>query len=109
MTFQGLILMLCITASLGMAPPHPSYTDFESVHEMRDRLNITYGYEPQHITHEHCRYLTEEDCREGRRDFVVSQESTASTGDAVVMRYGNGVYRAGATQLSLLCTEFVLA
>ena len=49
---------------MAIAPPHPSYTDFESVHQMRDRLNITYGYEPQHITHEHCRYLSEEDCRE---------------------------------------------
>jgi M6 family metalloprotease-like protein len=43
--------------------PHPDFTDWESVHAMRRRLNITYSYVPLHFSPEHCRYLSEDDCR----------------------------------------------
>lgn len=63
MMFRGFMLLQCVAAIFAIAPPHPSFVDYESVHQMRGRLNITYGYEPQHLTHEHCRFLTEEDCQ----------------------------------------------
>jgi len=49
-------------------PPHPDYVDefgwkYETVFEMRRRLNITYGYNTQHLDPEHCRHLSEEVCR----------------------------------------------
>jgi M6 family metalloprotease-like protein len=43
--------------------PHPNFTEWESVHALRRRLNITYNYEPLHFSQEHCRHLTEDDCR----------------------------------------------
>lgn len=46
-----------------LAPPHPDWTDFESVHQMHRRLGISYGYAPQHLSHEYCRYMTEADCQ----------------------------------------------
>ena len=52
-------------ATAYVAPPHPeTFADFEPVHEMRQRLNITYNYQPKYIHPEHCRYMTEEECRE---------------------------------------------
>jgi hypothetical protein len=62
----ALAVILLTTALVveSLAPPHPSYEDWESVHQMRRRLNVTYDYEPVHLSHEHCRYLTEEQCRE---------------------------------------------
>lgn len=46
-----------------LAPPHPDFVDWEPVHKMRRRLNIPYNYEPVHLSREHCRYLSEEECR----------------------------------------------
>jgi len=46
-----------------MAPPHPDYTDWESVHVMRERQNVTYNYHPTNLSPEYCRYMTEEECR----------------------------------------------
>jgi hypothetical protein len=46
-----------------LSPPNPSFEQWESVHDMRRRLNITYNYDPLHISHEYCRYLSEEECQ----------------------------------------------
>ena len=46
-----------------LMPPHPNFTEWESVHQMRQRLDITWNYEPVHLSHEHCRNLTEDSCR----------------------------------------------
>lgn len=63
-----LLIAICVTtwptpAHGGLAPPHPDFVGYENVHQYRRRLNITYGYEPQHLHDEECRYLTEEECR----------------------------------------------
>jgi hypothetical protein len=61
LTVLGLWLAAKVTTAL--MPPHPDYTSWESVHAMRRRLNVTFGYEPVHVSHEHCRYLSEDQCR----------------------------------------------
>jgi hypothetical protein len=53
-----------IPGILGFYPtPHPNYTEWESVHQMRRRLNITYNYQPKHVPIEYCRFLSETKCR----------------------------------------------
>jgi M6 family metalloprotease-like protein len=63
-TTVGLLLVGAVSVSAGYAPPHPLFTDYENVHQMRKRLNITFGYDPIYISHEHCKYLTEAECQE---------------------------------------------
>lgn len=47
-----------------LAPPHPAFARYyENVHDMRRRLNITFNYIPKHLSHEHCRYLSEAECQ----------------------------------------------
>jgi hypothetical protein len=56
----------CISFVGALAPPHTEFVlsgDYETVHEYRKRLNITYNYQPRHLSAERCRYLTEEQCR----------------------------------------------
>lgn len=61
---QGSLLLTTTTIVHGFyAPPHPNYTEWETVHQMRRRLNVTYSYKPQYIPNEYCRYLTEEECQ----------------------------------------------
>ena len=44
-------------------PPHPkANADWESVHDMRRRLDQPFNYTTQTIAPEMCRYLSEEDC-----------------------------------------------
>lgn len=43
-------------------PPHPDYTEFEPVHLFRQRLNITYNYDPEFIHPETCRNIPEHEC-----------------------------------------------
>ena len=50
-------------ATHSLAPPHPNYVEWEPVQKMRRRLNIPYNYDPIHLPHEYCRYLSEEECR----------------------------------------------
>jgi hypothetical protein len=54
-----------------LAPPHPSFEEYENVHQMRKRLNITYDYEPRNFGHEHCRFLSEAECAD--RDEVYDE------------------------------------
>jgi hypothetical protein len=66
----------CVADALSRA--HPDWTDFESVHAMRRRLDIAYHYTPEHLDDEYCRYLTEAECQ-------VQDEALA---DAKVKRNG---------------------
>jgi M6 family metalloprotease-like protein len=58
-----LLLLFVADVTHSLAPPHPSFQEWESVHTMRGRLNITYNYDPIHLPNEHCRFLSEEECR----------------------------------------------
>jgi hypothetical protein len=51
----------CVVDALSRA--HPDWTDFESVHAMRRRLDIAYHFKPEHLDDEQCRYLTEAECQ----------------------------------------------
>lgn len=57
-------LLLATTTTQALAPPHPNFTDYENVHQYRKRLNISYAYDPLHISAEECRYISEAECRE---------------------------------------------
>ena len=63
-------LLLCIglqpfAVVRAWMPPHPNATiKFESVHEMRRRLNRGFNYTTRFVDAEMCRYLTEEECKE---------------------------------------------
>ena len=63
-----LILISCFL-SLGVnawVPPKPgSGIEWESVHDMRQRLNITFDYTPTLLHPEICRYMTEHECQKG--------------------------------------------
>jgi len=60
----GLVAFLVlIQMTSALMPPHPNFTEWESVHQVRRRQNVTWNYEPLHLSHEHCRFLTEEECR----------------------------------------------
>lgn len=60
------LLLVCAGLFVGesLVPPHPSYSDWEPVHDRRRRLNQTWVYEPEHISHEFCRHMSESQCRE---------------------------------------------
>jgi hypothetical protein len=75
-----------------LAPPHPDWTDYESVHEMRRRLDIQYGYEPQHLPEEQCRYLTEAEC----------QMEDRAVADAKAGRHGRYLSPSVGTKLRVL-------
>jgi hypothetical protein len=62
--FFVIVALLLLAPVEALAPPHPEWKTFESVHTERRRLNITFNYVPQHISAEHCRYLSEELCQE---------------------------------------------
>ena len=57
------ILISCFHVGRSMAPPHPDFHNFESVHQMRRRLNITYNYQTKHLHSEFCRHISESLCR----------------------------------------------
>jgi hypothetical protein len=65
-TLYFLFLICCFIAKVthSLAPPSSAFTEWESVHKMRRGLNIPYTYDPIHITPEHCRFLTEKECRD---------------------------------------------
>jgi hypothetical protein len=58
-----LLLVMLADAVVAIAPPHPNYTIWESAVARRRRLGIPFSYQPQHVSAEYCRYLTEEQCR----------------------------------------------
>lgn len=68
-------LLLCSLVVVDQAwswiPPHPNATkDWESVHDLRRRLNIDFGYSTsRYVDAEMCRYLTEEECEENDKSM----------------------------------------
>ena len=60
----GLHFLLLIGAVRSLAPPHPTWKDYEPVSAMRRRLNITYGYQTKNLPPEYCRYLNETVCQQ---------------------------------------------
>lgn len=60
----GFHLLLLLGVANALAPPHPTWKDYESVHAMRRRLNITYNYQTKHLPAEYCRYLNETACQQ---------------------------------------------
>jgi M6 family metalloprotease-like protein len=64
-----LIICLITTITHSLPPPHPRFLEWESVHSMRRRLNVSYHYDPIHLPHEHCRFLSEDECR--RQDEAI--------------------------------------
>lgn len=60
----GDVLLLLLPSVECWIPPHPKTRDnWESVHDMRRRLNATFEYTPSLVHHEACRHLSEEECR----------------------------------------------
>lgn len=88
-----LALIGCISnrnySATALAPPHPDWTDFETVHEMRRRMGIQFDYEPEHLSHQHCRHMSEEECQaedEGLADAKAGRNGrhlSPSTGQAL--------------------------
>lgn len=69
----SLLLIMALSVfptTLSLAPP--LFGDFESVHDMRRRLNIDYPYSPKHFGDEKCRYLTPQACQD--RDEHVGRQ-----------------------------------
>lgn len=58
----SLLLFSSTTVVVSLAPPHPDFDTWESVHQYRRRLNMTYTYTPKHLHPEQCRFLSEEQC-----------------------------------------------
>lgn len=94
-----LLLLLILAVALqqpqviwGWVPPHPKSSlvhNFETVHDMRRRLNIQYNYTPQLLHPELCRFTSEEECQEAdenlrhhaeshRRDLLVTAPSISN-------------------------------
>lgn len=46
--------------------------EFEPVHKYRERNGIQYNYEPENLHPEHCRYISEEECR--RDDLAITEK-----------------------------------
>jgi hypothetical protein len=79
-----------------LAPPHPLYfSDYEPLHEYRLKHNITYNYTPKHYPADHCRFLTEEQCR--RDDQAAGGESRERRKDLLL---GNKRNRKGHSSSS---------
>lgn len=64
-----LLLLVCsltINTVNAWVPPKPgTEVEWEPVHAMRQRLNITFNYTPTLVHPEICRYMTEEECQRG--------------------------------------------
>jgi hypothetical protein len=58
-----LLLVMLADAVVAIAPPHANFTKWESTVARRRRLGIHFSYQPQHVSVEYCRYLTEKQCR----------------------------------------------
>ena len=84
MNFLGSVVALLVFAAHGLAPPHPDYEGWESVHSFRARHNISYAYRPRHISDEHCRHLSESACE--REDSLAG---TALVERRVAINTGN--------------------
>ena len=83
------ILLLLLQLTSALMPAHPNFTEWESVHQLRRRLNITWNYEPVHLSHEHCRHLSEEECRledEGLGDAKLHRNGRHLSPSTGVMR-----------------------
>lgn len=63
MIFRLLIICTKIFVVNALARPHPDFEGYQTIHEYRIRNNITFNYQPKHLTTEHCRFVTEEVCR----------------------------------------------
>ena len=68
-----------IVKGAAVAPPHLNNTSWESVHALHRRLGITYDYQPSHVSSEHCRHLTEEQCLEADEDVAAAKEQRRLT------------------------------
>ena len=61
-----LLLTSLATNTEAWVPPKPgSGMEWESVHDMRRRLNLTFSYSPELLHPEICRYMTEHECQAG--------------------------------------------
>jgi hypothetical protein len=66
------------------ARPYSTFTDWEfSLHTYRRKHNIPFDYNPRHITHEDCRFLTEANCRAqdaaiGEHQRIMDKKQTRS-------------------------------
>ena len=63
------VFLLASTPAFSSFAPahHELHKQWESVHQERRRLNVTYNYVPKFIHPEHCRYVSEEECK--RADY----------------------------------------
>jgi M6 family metalloprotease-like protein len=97
------MVLVCfvIAASLSsvvqaLVPPHPDFHNFESVHDMRRRLNMTYHYEPKYVHSEYCRHLSEAECEQYDISFGMERERRRNLGKDPKTRHLNpafGEYR----------------
>ena len=62
-----------------LAPAHTNNTSWESVHARRNRLSIRYDYRPRHVSDEHCRFLTEEQCQADDEVVAISKKKRLLT------------------------------
>lgn len=74
-----------VANTTAVAPPHPNNTRWESATARRRRLNIRNDFEPTHVTAEHCRHMTEEQCRTDDQAVSASKEQRrlSSTGNNI--------------------------
>jgi M6 family metalloprotease-like protein len=64
LNYLVLAALLLAKTSAFVFPDHFSDTSqWETVEQYRERLNITFTYQPVHIHPEYCRYITEDVCR----------------------------------------------
>lgn len=68
MRFTTTLLLFPLTTVCrvsALAPINPEWSDnYETVQQMRRRLNATFEYRPLHLNPEHCRNLSKERCQE---------------------------------------------
>lgn len=59
-----------------LMPPHPDFADeFGSLNQYRERMNITFNYKLRYLSNpEHCRFLTEEKCRQEDEAYGLGRE-----------------------------------
>jgi hypothetical protein len=86
------LFVLCLVLNTvvdAIAPPLQEHEGWESVHEMRRRLNVTFAYEPRFVDPEQCRHLTEDQCREqdeGLGNAIANRRLSApNTGEVKVL------------------------
>lgn len=112
-----IIISTTVPLARAFAPPHPTlFPEWESVHAMRRRLNVSYNYKTKYINAEYCRYSNETECYQydmeyhsavlQRRRRLQKQQQRQETTNLQRITQQNDVPNEGTVRVLVLLIRF---